>query len=316
MTPTDDHPLDPEIRAFVARTASFYPPSLASDDLAGQRAAYDAMARGFHAGRPAGVSACDERIAGVPVRRYAPGRPMAGVGARESGGAGGARPTLVYLHGGGFVLGGLDSHDDICAEICAATGLAVVSVDYRLAPEHPHPAQHDDALGVATALAAQTPILLVGDSAGGALAAAVAGALGRAGGVVGQALVYPPLARTRSGGSFARHANAPMLSAGDLEVYAALRFGGAAPMRDAAAFPLDAPSFAHLPPTVVLAAECDPLADDGPAYVAALTAAGVPARGAVEAGLVHGHLRARHMSAKACASFAGLIAAIITLARG
>lgn len=293
--------LDPDVLAFIDRTACFYPSDLSPTDLSGQRAAYDAMARGFHAGRPAGVAIVDGVTAGVPTRRY---------------GAGGGGPTVVYLHGGGFVLGGLDSHDDVCAEICAATGLPVVAVDYRLAPEHPHPAQYDDALAVAAALAAIGPIVLVGDSAGATLAAAVAGTLGRAGGVIGQALVYPSLARTRAGGAAQRHAHAPMLTAADMAGYAALRFGGPAPTRDATAFPMDAGSFAHLPQTYAVSAECDPLADDAPAYVAALTAAGVRARGAVEPGLVHGHLRARHCSAKARDSFARLNAAITALAKG
>jgi acetyl esterase len=245
---------------------------------------------------------------GVPTRRYAPD------GARGRGAA--RRPVAVYLHGGGFVFGGLESHDDICAEICAATGLAVVSVAYRLAPEHRHPAQHHDALRVARALAGEGPIVMVGDSAGGALAAAVSDALGRAGGVIGQALVYPALARARAGGAFVRHRAAPMLTARDVAFYDALRFGGAPPLGDAAAHPLEARRFAHLPPTLALAAACDPLADDPPAYVAALRAAGVAARCRVEPGLVHGHLRARHMSAKARASFAGLLAGIDALAGG
>lgn len=293
--------LDPEIQAFIDRTASFYPDDLRPDDLAGQRAAYDAMARGFHAGRPAGVAVSDQAIAGVATRRY------------EAGGGG---AVVVYLHGGGFLLGGLDSHDDVCAEICAATGLTVVSVDYRLSPEHDHPAHYDDALAASSALAADGPIVLVGDSAGANLAAAVAGALGRAGGVIGQALVYPGLGHPREGGSALRHAHAPMLTAAEITDYAALRFGGPAPARDATAFPMDAATLSHLPPTYAVAAECDPLADDVPDYIAALTAAGVPARGAVEAGLVHGHLRARHCSEKARESFARLTAAIAALAKG
>ena len=82
----------------------------------------------------------------------------------------GAAPTVVYLHGGGFVVGGLHSHDDVCAEIRATTGLTVVAVDYRLSPEHLHPAALDDALAVIRALLG--PVVLAGDSAGGNLAAA------------------------------------------------------------------------------------------------------------------------------------------------
>ena len=310
MTPDYAQLLDPEIHTFIARTASFYPHDLSPLDLAGQRRAYDAMAQAFHAGRPAGIRVEDGVVAGVPVRRY--GLASGGPGGSDGPGSGG--PTVVYLHGGGFVLGGLDSHDDVCAQICAEAGLAVVSVDYRLAPEHPHPAQYDDALAVASALAASGPIVLVGDSGGATLAATVAAKLGRAGGVIGQALVYPSLAQGRTGGSITHHANAPLLTAADMELYSTWRFGGPAPARDATAFPMDAASFAHLPPTFVAAAECDPLADDAPAYAAALTAAGVPTTCIIEPGLVHGHLRARHSSQKARAAFARLIAAIRDLA--
>ncbi|WP_292586948.1 alpha/beta hydrolase fold domain-containing protein, partial [Mesorhizobium sp.] len=87
-----------------------------------------------------------------------------------------SRAIVVHYHGGGFVLGDLDSHDDICAEICAATGFEVISADYRLAPEHLHPAAFEDSLAVFEWMAATTslPIVLCGESAGGNLAAAVA----------------------------------------------------------------------------------------------------------------------------------------------
>src|SRR3989338_3742320 len=152
--------IDAETWAFIARTDACYPPDTASMGIADQRRIYDGMCRLFHQGYPAGIGAQDSLIAGVPCRSYA------GEGLAKTG------PKVLYLHGGGFVVGGLDSHDDVCAEICAETGLTVVAADYRLSPEHDHPAAFDDAMAVACSLG--EPILLVGDSAGGNLAAAVA----------------------------------------------------------------------------------------------------------------------------------------------
>ena len=160
--------LDPALWDYIDQVNDWYPPEIGELPIAEQRSVYDAMCRAFHQGYPKGVSASDGIIAGdkghaIPIRYYRmAGKPV--------------RAIVVYYHGGGFVLGGLDSHDDICAEICAGTGFDVVSADYRLAPEHPHPAAFEDALA-AFEWAAQTtdlPIVLVGESAGGNLAAAVA----------------------------------------------------------------------------------------------------------------------------------------------
>jgi alpha/beta hydrolase fold len=113
--------IDAPTWAFIRRTDACYPADSASRSFPEQRATYDAMARAFHRGYPAGITTQDETIAGVPCRIYQ-----------------GVPPAVIYLHGGGFIMGGLHSHDDLCAEICARTGFQVVSVDYRLAPEHPH----------------------------------------------------------------------------------------------------------------------------------------------------------------------------------
>ena len=123
---------------------------------------------------------------------------------------------MVYLHGGGFVVGGLHSHDDVCAEIRSRTGLAVVSVDYRLSPEHQHPAAFEDACSVVSVLPG--PLVLVGDSAGGNLAAAAAHAR-RDPRILGQVLIYPGLGGDRQAGSYVTHANSPMLTTADLDFY-------------------------------------------------------------------------------------------------
>jgi acetyl esterase len=290
--------IDTPTWAFIRQTESHYPPDTVSLGIADQRRIYDRMCRAFHRGYPPGVTAQDQSIADVPCRIYP-----------------GAGPTVIYLHGGGFVVGGLDSHDDVCAEIRARTGLTVVAVDYRLCPEHPHPAAYDDCLAVARALAG--PLLLAGDSAGGNLAAALAHALRGTGRVLGQVLIYPGLGGPRGQGSRLSHAHAPMLTAADVAFYAGIRYGGPPPdPPDPTASPLDAVDFTGLPPTLAIAAECDPLADDAAAYAAAICAAGGRAHAITEAGLVHGYLRARASVPRAAASFDRIIDTLTAFAQG
>ncbi len=307
-TVTDyDKLIDAETWAFIRATAELYPDDAVALDIAGQRRVYDQMAAAFRRPRPEGLRVEDRAFGGVPCRLYqAAGEPAA---------------TLVYFHGGGFVVGGLESHDDVCAELAAGAGVRVVSVDYRLAPEHPHPAAFEDAQaatrGVAGAFAGR--LVLAGDSAGGNLAAAVAHAA-RAGGprVAGQVLIYPGLAAApKAGGSYALHAHAPMLTLADLVAYRGLRHGdGPGPEGDPTAAPLEDPDFTGLPPTLAFAAECDPLADDAVDYAARIVAAGGRARAVVEPGLVHGYLRARSTVGRARESFGRVVSAAATLARG
>lgn len=301
-----DHPdyqtlIDAATWAFIRDSEAAYPPDTATLTIADQRAIYDRMCRAFHRGYPPGITAEDRRLGGVPCRLYP--------------GTGG---TVVYFHGGGFVVGGLHSHDDVCAEIRAGTGLSVVSVDYRLCPEHPHPAAFDDACAVTRAVLADAggPVLLAGDSAGGNLAAAVSHHLGRKGKIAGQVLIYPGLGGDRDTGSYLTHARAPMLSRDDVLFYSTIRHGGAEPPADPTFAPLSDSDFAGLPPTLAIAAECDPLADDATAYAARITAAGGMARAITEAGLVHGYLRARATVPGAAASFARIIAALNDMAAG
>ena len=122
---------DPGIRDFLIAGERFYPRDAVTFTMAEQRAFYDRYCAHFRKPRPAEVVAEDVPYANVPCRHYRP------KGATDV-------PLLVYLHGGGFVLGGLDSHDDVCAEICDGARIEVVAVDYRLAPEHPFPAAFED----------------------------------------------------------------------------------------------------------------------------------------------------------------------------
>ncbi|WP_239025295.1 alpha/beta hydrolase [Rhodoligotrophos defluvii] len=299
--------LDAEVWRFIERINAFYPPDALDLPIERNREIYRRMSAAFHAGRPAGITAQDSFIDAsdrrIPIRTY-----------RSIGNE--ASALVLYFHGGGFVLGDLDTHDDICAELCAGTGHVVISVDYRLAPEHAGTAAFDDAMAAfAWAATAYTlPVVLVGESAGGTLAASVAHhTRGHARSPAGQVLVYPSLGGDKTRGSYVDHRDAPLLSVTDLERYEAMRAGGADISRDVRFTPLADPDFTGLPPTVIFTAECDPLCCDGATYRDRLTAAGGLAWSHEEKGLPHGFLRARHMSVKARESFKRLTAAVKAL---
>ncbi len=294
--------LDDEVRAYIARGAEFYPPNAVDLSVAEQRDVYDAMCAAFHAGRPEGVEVWDETHGDVSCRRYETGEPSA---------------TLIYYHGGGFVVGGLHSHDDVCAELCARTGLRVISVAYGLAPETIFPGCYNDAKAAFDAIvtAFEGPVFMAGDSAGGNLAAAVTHhARGQ---VAGQVLIYPGLGGDPTKGSYVEYANAPELTTRDMLFYQTIRTGGApAPKGDPRYAPLHDADFAGLPPTVIVTAQCDPLASDGETYRDAIVAAGGKAVWFNEAGLVHGCLRARGMSTRGAAFFGRVSDAVTALAKG
>ncbi|GAA4120194.1 alpha/beta hydrolase [Aminobacter aganoensis] len=302
--------IDAETWAFIERTSSYYPPDTIDYTIAQQREIYDRMCREFFAGYPAGVSAETTAIAAsgrdVAIRIYR----MAGQSSEA---------VVLYFHGGGFILGGLDSHDDVCAELCGRTGYEVVSVDYRLAPEHRHPAAFDDAMAAFEWAIDKyrQPIVLAGDSAGGNIAAAVSHATrGHKRYPAGQLLVYPGLGGDRTRGSYVRHVEAPMLTIRDLDFYKDIRTGGEDRIGDITLSPLADADFANLPPTVIITAECDPLSSDGEAYGERIVAAGGKAFWFEEPGLVHGYLRARHSVGRARASFTRIVGAAAALGQG
>jgi len=302
--------IDAETWAFIERTNSYYPPDTIDYTIAEQRAIYNRMCREFFAGYPQGVTAQTTTITApansIPIRIYRRATPDKAA-------------MVLYVHGGGFILGGLNSHDDVCAELCARTGYEVVSVDYRLAPEHLHPAAFDDVL-CAFEWASKTygcPVLLFGDSAGGNLCAAVAHATrGHVKKPFGQVLIYPGLGGDHSRGSYVTHAEAPMLTARDLEFYKHIRTGGVDRTGDITLSPLADADFAYLPPAVLVTAQCDPLSSDGEAYRDRVVAADGHAYWFEEPGLVHGYLRARHTVGRARASFTRIVEAVSTLGRG
>ncbi|AUQ73836.1 alpha/beta hydrolase [Phaeobacter piscinae] len=297
--------IDEETWAFIRKTGECYPDDAVDLSIAEQRKVYDAMAAEFRAARPDSVS-CEDRLVGaVPVRIYTAGDPGC---------------TVMYCHGGGFVVGGLDSHDDVCAELCAQTGYRVVAVDYRLSPEHLHPAAFDDAWAVCQWISASFDgdLVLAGDSAGANLCAAVAHhARGRLTGLVGQVLIYGAFGGDIDEGSYLEHAQAPMLTRDDILFYGQLRRPeGSEAGTDPTLEPLADSDFSDLPATVLVTADCDPVRDDSRHYRDKILAAGGKAHWINEPGLVHGYLRARHSVGRARDSFERISVAVEALGQG
>ncbi|MBC3375529.1 alpha/beta hydrolase [Pseudomonas sp. SWRI92] len=281
------YPLSQAMSAFIDKTLSFTSPD---DSLAGSRQAYSQMCRAFTPPRPPTLAVEDLQLAGVAIRAYHPriAPPLAGW------------PCMLYLHGGGWVVGDLDSHDFICMELAAELGALVLAVDYRLAPEHPFPAGFEDCFAVWCHLA-DAPFaidprrrVVVGDSAGGNLAAALCLALRDAGRPLpkSQVLVYPALGGPAHLPSRNECFDAPLLSSDDLQRYDALYLQSAQPSAYAA--PLLADDLGGLPPALIAVAQWDPLRDDGVLYSERLNAAGVTSELYVGEGLVHGCLRGRN----------------------
>lgn len=195
-------------------------------------------------------------------------------------------PVLVFFHGGGFVVGGLDTHDTLCRELAHRSGCAVVSVDYRLAPEHPCPAAVDDALAATRWVAQHAAVLGVdaarvavgGDSAGANLATLVAWRSRQAGDLplAFQLLIYPCLDARRALASHARNGQGYLLTRDTLAYYYGHYLPDPAQVHDPMASPLLLPDLSGLPPALVLTAGHDPLRDEGLAYAQRLSEAGVP----------------------------------------
>ena len=232
----------------------------------------------------------DRTIAdGIPVRIYAPVADPVGL------------PVVVSYHGGGWVIGDLDTHDATARSIAIGVGAVVVAVDYRLAPEHPFPAAVDDAFAAlkwvsehAAELGADPARLAVaGDSAGGNLAAVVSLLARDAGGppIKFQLLWYPATLLDHSVPSMTENADAPVLTTADTFAFLELYLKGSDPAaRPFMLAPARAESLAGLPPAYIATAQYDPLRDDGVRYAELLRAAGVPVEHHNAETLVHGYV--------------------------
>ncbi len=221
----------------------------------------------------------------LPVRVYDPG-------------GDGPKPALVYFHGGGFVIGSVETHDSTCRALANAADSVVVSVDYRLAPENPFPAAVEDAYAAtewvaeeAAAVGADPDRLAVGgDSAGGTLAAVTA-MLARDRGapdVDYQLLVYPAVGANREWPSYEENGEGYFLTTADMEWFRDQYLDSPIDARNPYAYPLQACDFSGLAPATVVTAGFDPLRDEGQAYADALEDAGVPVTRRHHEDMIHG----------------------------
>jgi acetyl esterase len=280
-------PLDPQARALLDQIVALGGPPLSAQTPEEASAGFALLAA--IAGAPdAPVPTEDRTVPGpegpIPVRVYRP--PGAG-----------PHPVVVYFHGGGWVIGDIASHDASCHRLAAGVPAVVVSVDYRLAPEHPYPAAVEDCDAVTGWVAAHASELeadparlaVAGDSAGGNLAAVVARRARDRGGpaIAFQLLIYPTTDMTRSLPSHTENATGYLLDADSMAWFIGLYLDGADP-RQPDASPLFVEDLSGLPPALVVTAEFDPLRDEGEAYADRLAAAGVPVNTSRYDGMIHG----------------------------
>lgn len=307
-------PLDPEIAKLVDAWYALEIPPVETLTAPAWRRIYATLSRPSTE-RP--VVWEDRRIDGrasdIPIRIYRPKTTP-------------AHGAFVYFHGGGWVVGSIESHDDRCRQFCADARCVVVSIDYRLAPEHPYPAavedayaatmwvtEHVNALGSAT-----NRVAVGGDSAGGNLAAVVAQMLrDRGGPALGmQVLVYPVVDRDLGRPSVIENGEGYVLTRAAMQWYMDHYVPDVAQRDDPHFAPLVADSVAGLPPALVITAEYDPLRDEGNAYAARLEEAGVDTTLRCIRGAVHGFLGWTHASVLARSAMNEISAALRKHLRG
>jgi acetyl esterase/lipase len=281
-------PLDPQAQAFLEQLAAAGGPPLHELSVAEARQVIVAL---FGTqGDPEPVGAVEERTipgAGgeMPARIYSP----YGTG---------PFPVLVYLHGGGWVMGDLEAYDATCRALTNAAGCLVVAMEYRLAPEHKFPAAPEDCYAATCWVAANAAaiggdprrIAVGGDSAGGNLAAVVAQRARDRGGpaLVYQLLVYPVTNYGYDTASYRENADGYLLTRDAMVWFWNHYLRSAADGNNPLASPLRANDLRGLPPVMVLTAEFDPLRDEGEAYAMRLQEAGVPVTLKRYAGTIHG----------------------------
>jgi acetyl esterase len=285
---------DDGLAEFVARSG----PAMAEVDVATLREQVAERARARTPG-PAMDTVVDLDAGGRPGRLYRP--------------AAGPAPLIVYLHGGGWTIGTLDSHDRVCRRLAAGADAAVLALDYRLAPEHPWPASVLDTTAALrwvrtrpTALGALTGVVAVGgDSAGGTLAALACLRL-RAEEPAAlpdlQVLLYANTDLTGSCPSMRENATGFALTAADVRTFNRYWVPDESRWGDPGVSPLHAPDLAGLPPAVVVTAERDPLRDEGEAYARRLQDAGVEVLLRREPGLIHNFLMLDELSPASAAA--------------
>lgn len=281
-------PLHPQVSGFLQQLAAMGAKPFSSMTPVESRTAFSALSSSLPRSSAKIANSADRKIPGpggeIPLRVYTPeGK--------------GPFPALVYFHGGGFVFGSLDDYDHICREICGSVGCVVVSVDYRLAPEHKFPAAPDDCFAATKWVAANagsigvdaSRIAVGGDSAGGNLTAVVAQMARDQKGpkLVAQMMVYPVTQAGEPTKSMIENAEGYLLTKADMEYFFHHYVRSAADAQDPRCAPMLTKDLSGLPPAWVVTCEFDPLRDEGEAYAAALAKAGVPVASRRIDGTIH-----------------------------
>ena len=282
-------PLDPLAQRFLAMMAAAAPEGRSPSTLDERRQAFAKMMRLARAD-VAAVTGIDGSLPGaagdLPYRLYAPADAL-----------GELSPGFVFFHGGGLVGGSIESHDVVAAALAQTTGCRLVSVGYRLAPEHRYPAAVEDAIAATKWVSAQAASLGIdaarlvvgGDSAGATLAAVVCQESLRSGGpsISAQCLICPVLDFEETSPSREEFAENHLLDRATLEADLALYLPEGMERSDPRVSPLRAVKFAGLPAAIIHTAEFDPMRDEGNAYAAKLLAAGVAVEHTCHDGMIH-----------------------------
>jgi acetyl esterase len=283
-------PLDPQAKALFDFLGLTQMAPLETMTPQEARAAFEALAEARRRTTPEPVDQVrDLKIPGpggeIPIRVYSPK-------------AQSASPALIYFHGGGWVLGDLESHDHVCRALANSASCVVLSVDYRLAPEHKFPAAVDDSYAAtqwiadhASALGVdRSRIAVGGDSAGGNLAAIVSRIARDRGGpnIIYQLLIYPATDMRLGMPSIDENADGPLLTKAAMHWFVNHYLNGEGDRIDPLASPLLATNLRGLPPAFIITAECDPIRDEGEAYGLRLKDAGVPVEVQRYDGMPHG----------------------------
>ena len=286
-----NYELSEEMQSLVYWSSIYSPADIHIDSV---RAAYDAMCLHYTLPRDGSVMIEDRTVPHetqpVNVRVYLPLATAPDTG----------WPCVVYLHGGGWMVGDLDSHEFLTRYLCRDLNVAVISVDYRLAPEHQFPAAYEDCETVYHWLRQHgdrwninpEQLVLAGDSAGGNLAAALAVKLQHSGQQArGLAVVYPALGSSFDTLSCRQHAHAPLLSVDDMQFYLKAYAPDPQDLKDERLAPLLAADMSDMPTSFIAVAEYDPLSDDGRLFAEKLQQAQIKVELYVGKGLLHGSLR-------------------------
>lgn len=273
-------PLDPQVVSYIAQLQELGALPASEVPLQTARSGYDAGAAALFGPADEVASVEDLDAAGVPVRVF---RPTADDSAS----------AVVYLHGGGWVVGGPESHDPLCRTLAARSGCTVIAADYRRAPEHPYPAAIEDAWTAARWAAERfSQLAVAGDSAGGQLAASVA-LRARESGIrlALQALIYPVTNHPGSASSYGDVGEETPLNGELMWWFWSQYLTDASRAGEPDCSPLRAADLSGLPPALILTAEYDPLHNEGEAYGARLRETGVPATVHRYEGMIHGFIR-------------------------